>query len=592
MEAAKYIVNHLKEEGVKHAFLINGGVIAPVIDAFDKKENLEFICTTHEQGAAIAAEAYSRVTENLGVAIATSGPGATNLITGIGCAYFDSIPTLYITGQVPTHELTWRGGPRQVGFQETDIASIVKPITKYSKQVKNPNSIKYELEKAIYLAKSGRPGPVLLDLPMDVQRTDINPEELPGYYPEKKEVDYQLLSRKIEQTIELIKESERPVLILGAGVKLGKTQKRTKDLVEKLGIPVLQTWGAMDVLPYNHPLFVEGFGVSHNRAGNFTVQNSDLLISLGARLDTRETGGRPETFARGAKKVVVDIDSGELYKERGVKIDVDINYDLKDFIDAFSEKLDFVKTKDLTKWKSKINEWKGKFPICKPEYFHQTEKVNPYVFMESLSKESKEGDIIITDAGSNLTWTMQSWKVKENQKLFSAFGNSPMGYSLPASIGASIASNNGPVTCIIGDGGIKMNINELETIVRHNLPIKIFLINNHEYGIIKQFQDTLFGSRYKATSYEGGLGESDLMSVANSFGIPATQINSHYEMPKKVREILGYSKGPILCSVELKKGEKIRPKLEYGRPIEDPAPFLDREEFKKEMIIPLLADKK
>jgi acetolactate synthase-1/2/3 large subunit len=591
MKVSEYVLDYLKKEGVKHAFLITGGSIAPMIDSFDKDKNLEFICTTHEQGAAMAAEAYSRITQNLGVAMSTSGPGATNLITGIACAFFDSTPTLYITGQVNPYESTWQGGPRQVGFQETNVIEMVKPITKYASRVDEPKEIRRELEKAIYIAKSGRPGPVLLDLPFNTQAAQINKDDLESYVIPEKQVDYKLLDEKVNQAIDLIENAERPVIILGAGVKIANSQKRTRDLIEKLRIPVICSWGALDVLSYDHPQFVEGFGVAHNRAGNLAVQNSDLIISLGSRLDTRQTGGKRATFARGAKKVVLDIDSRELYKGRGLQVDIGLDYDINDFLDNILKKVDRIKTQDLSNWKGKINDWKARFPICLPEYFKQEDKVNPYVFMDALSDQSKEGDIIIADTGANLMWTMQGWKTKEGQRVFSAFGHSPMGYSVPASIGASFASNKGPITCITGDGGIKMNINELETIVRHNLPIKIFLINNHELGTIKQFQDTLFNSRYKASSIEGGLGDSDLLKIGEAYGLKTLQINNHKEMTGKIKKIFEYQ-GPVLCSVELKHGEKVTPKVEFGRPIEDPVPLLDREEFKKIMIVPPLEDKK
>ncbi len=585
MKLSDYVLEYLKEIGVKHAFLITGGAIMNIVDSFDENKNLKYICTTHEQGAAMAAEAYSRITKNLGVAMATSGPGATNLLTGIGCAYFDSIPALYITGQVNTNESTWVGGPRQVGFQETDIVSIAKPITKFAVKINNPEDIKYYLDKAIYFANEGRPGPVLLDIPMNVQRAEIDKHKLKSYIPERKEIDYKLLDKKIDEMIELINNSFRPMVILGAGVKIGKAEAETVEFIEKLGIPVALSWGGIDIIPHNHALFIESFGVSAGRAGNFAVQNSDLIISLGSRLDTRQTGGRPETFAREAKKIVLDIDKDELYKERGLKIDVDINFDINDFLKVVNKKIDNIKVKNINDWKGRIKIWKEKYPVCLLEYFEQEDKVNPYVFMKVLSDECKEEDIIITDAGSNLTWTMQGFKVKEKQKLFSAYGNSPMGYSLPAAIGASIAADK-PVICIIGDGGIKMNINELETIVRHKIPIRIFVINNHEYGIIKQFQDVWLNSSYKATCYEGGLGDPDLIKIAKAYDMAACQINNHAELKDKIREVLNFN-GPILCSVELKCGEKIRPKLEFGKPIEDPAPLLDRKEFKTNMIVPI-----
>ena len=585
MKAARYILNHLREEGVRHAFVYQGGAIAPMINEFDRNENLEFICPAHEQGGAIAAEAYSRVTGNLGVAISTSGPGATNLMTGIACAYFDSIPTLYITGQVNPNESTWEGGPRQLGFQETDIVKMVSPVTKYATRVDNPEKIRYELEKSIYLAKSGRSGPVLLDLPFNTQMAEMDEQDLRPYDVPRKEVDYDLLDQKVNQTVDLIKNAERPVIVLGAGVKLGKAQKKTRTLIEKLGIPFVSSWGALDILPYNHPLFVEGIGVSHGRAGNFTMQNSDLLISLGSRLDTRQTGGNRATFARKAKKIVVDIDAGELSERKGLGIDVPINYDINDFVDRLNKGIEGVQTRDISEWKERTQNWKEKYPLCLPEYFNQQNKVNPYVFMDALSDESQEGDLIVVDTGSTLMWAMQSWKTKEGQMLFSDFGHSSMGYALPASIGASFASGKSPVTCITGDGGIKMNIQELETIVRHNVPSHIFVVNNHELGTIKQFQDSLFDSKYNASCFEGGLGDTDLLAVASAYGLETCQINNHREMRGKIKEVLGYN-GPILCSVELRQGEKVMPKAGFGRPIEDPEPFLDREEFNANMIVP------
>ena len=590
MKVADYVVDYLEEKGINHAFGVTGGVIVPLVDAYYRKKGLEFICTTQEQGAAMAAEAYSRVTGDIGVAMATSGPGATNLITGMGCAYFDSIPSLYITGQVSTLDTTNKEGPRQIGFQETDIVTMVKPITKFSHQITNSKDIKYYLDKAIHIAKSGRPGPVLLDLPMNIQLEEMNTDNLRSYSPKEKGINYLDLKGKVNQMMNLIEKSERPVMILGSGIKLAGVESETRTLVEKLGIPVVPSWGAIDVLPHDNPLFVEGYGVSHNRAGNFTVQNSDLLISLGSRLDTRQTGIKAETFGREAKKVVVDIDEKELYKNRGMEIDVGINYNLKDFFNVALENKDSIIPKDVSLWKKKINDWKEKYPICLPEYFNQKDKVNPYVFMEALSDESKEGETFILDTGSALTWGMQGLKIKEKQKLFSAFGNSPMGYSLPASIGASFASNKGNVNCITGDGGFKMNLKELETIVRHNLPIKVFVMNNHEYGMIKQFQDVWFGSRYAATEVNGGLGEVDLLKVSKAYGVKTIQINNHSEMKSKIKEIKEFD-GPVVCSVEIAAGEKMIPKLEFGKPIEDSSPQLNDKEFEENMIIKSLRKK-
>jgi len=584
MKVSEYILQYLENKGINHIFLIIGGFNTPLIDAFDDDNNLKYICTTQEQGAAMAAESYSRISKNLGVAISTSGPGATNMITGIACAYFDSTPVLYITGQVSTEESLKKGGPRQIGFQETDIVKMVNPITKFAIKIEHSEDIKYYLDKAIFIAKSKRPGPVLIDLPLDIQLNKINPKKLRSFSPPKENIDYKLLDAKVDKTIRLINQSLRPVIILGAGIKIANAEKKIRELIEKLGIPVVTSWGAIDVLPHCHPLFVEGFGVSANRVGNFTVQNADLILSIGSRLDTRQVSSDKKTFARDAKKIVIDIDKGELNKGKDMKIDIKVNYDINDFLQVIYKKIDKIKIKDICDWMIRINNWKKKYPICKSQYYKQTEKVNPYVFMKALSEECKEGEIIVVDTGNTLSWTMQGFRVKENQKLFSDFGHSSMGYSLPASIGASFANNKGQIINIQGDGGFKMNINELETIVLHDLPIKTFIINNHGYGMIKQFQDVWFESRHKASSIEGGLGNPDLLKISESYGIKTININNHQELKEKIRKVLEYD-GPVVCSVEIMPGEKTIPKLEFGMPIEDSTPLLPLNEFQDNMII-------
>ena len=533
----------------------------------------------------MAAEAYSRITGNLGAALSTSGPGATNLITGVCCAYFDSIPAIFITGQVPRSQMKRGYAVRQLGFQETDVVSMFESTTKYAVLVDDPQSIKYELEKATYLARTGRPGPVLLDIPDDVQRAEINPDELKSFVPEeapglnKPDLD-------IKRVLELIAESKRPVVIFGGGIKAGKAQAKAVAFAEKLGFPVALTWAAMDILPYNHPLVVGGFGVSSVRWGNFAVQNSDLILTIGTRLDTHEAGDKLKTFAREARKIVLDIDKGELdkYKGRGMNVDIMINADAGDFFDQINDKLDGISKQDITGWTERIKEWKNKYPVCPPQYFEQKEKVNPYVFMECLSEASSEGDVIITDAGATLTWTMQAYKVKKNQKLFSAFNHSPMGYALSASIGAHYADGKNTVICIIGDGGIQMNIQELATIARHKLPIKIFLIDNRGYAIIRQTQETWLDSRYEASSLEGGLALPDFINIARAYGIGTEVIDNHAELRGKLSKILA-SHDAVLCTVNLRPDEKITPKLAFGRPIEELTPPLDRKEFLENMLI-------
>jgi acetolactate synthase I/II/III large subunit len=584
MKLSDYVADFLAKKGIKKTFGITGGVIIHVFDSIGKHPDIDNICTQHEQGASIAADAYSRVNNNFGVSIATSGPGAMNLITGVGCSYFDSIPCMVITGQAPLSQLRGNSKSRQVGFQETDIVSMFKPITKYAVMVRDHKKIRYELEKAFYLANSDRPGPVLIDLPDDIQREEINPEELESFTPPIKEKNIEKIEQQINETINLINNSERPLLILGNGIKLANMKERMKNLVEILNLPVVLTWATLDFFQHNHPLSVRDFGVTANRPGNFAVQNADLIIAIGTRLDTHETGSDLSTFAREAKRVVIDIDNSELekYEERGLPIDIKINSDVKDFIDVLEKNISLVQRNDLSNWKDKIKSWKEKYPICLPEYSNQ-EPINPYVFLDVLSDEAKEDDIIIPETGCNVAWGMQGWKVKSGQNLFTSYNNSPMGYGLPAAIGASLANNNKRVICIIGDGGLQMNIQELATAKKHNLPLKLFIMNNDGYGMIKQTQEMWLNSRFFGSAFESGLQKVDLIKIAQAYDIKTITIQTHEELKEKIKQVLD-SDEPILCDVKINSNARIYPKLTFGKPIEDSSPLLSREEFNKEMI--------
>ena len=585
MKLSDYVAEFFANQGIKHAFVVTGGCIVHTIDSIAKRNDIDYIPVQHEQAGSMAADCYSRVTQNLGLVMATSGPGSTNLLTGVLCSFYDSIPTIIITGQVPSSQLKRDSRSRQIGFQETDVVNIYRTATKYCSLIDDPKNIKYELEKAVYLAKSGRPGPVLLDICDDVQRADVIPSELKSYNVPVSSNSPSLVEAKIEELLELIEASERPIVILGGGVRLGGAIADAIDFVEKLGVPVAPTWAGMDFIPYSNPLFAGSFGVSSERTGNFTVQNSDLIIAIGTRLDTHETGPDLRTFGREAKIVMLDIDESELEKfdSKGLDIALPICSDVKHFFQIINPMLDNLKKKNIGPWLENIEVWKNKYPICHSEYYKQGDCVNPYVFMDKLSNQLKGNEIIVTDCGANLIWTMQGFRVKKDQRLISAFNNSPMGYSVPASIGACLGSGQ-PIYCITGDGGLQMNIQELATIEKNNLPIKIFVMNNHGYGIIKNTLATWLDSNYNASGPESGVPDPDFEKIAEAYGVSSCRIDNHDKLSQKIKEVIEYN-GPILCNIQILSEQKMIPKLTYGKPIEDSEPLLQREELRESMII-------
>ncbi len=590
MNLSDYTLKFLEQKKIKKVFLITGGAISFMIDAFTRNKKIQYLSVAHEQAAAMMADAYSRLGPNFSCTMVTSGPGATNLITGIACSYFDSIPSLHICGQVNTYEQQdghkSTAKVRQVGFQETDIVSISKPITKFSYKLKKASEIRYVLEKAYHIATTGRPGPVLIDIPMDLQRVKIDPKKLKPYKPkiDKQKINIKKIILKIEN---LLKRSKKPVIILGGGIKCGKAELNLINFLKKFYIPIITTWSGVDLLDHDNKCYIGNVGVYGSRAANFTVQNSDLLLCLGTRLDTRITGGVPKTFARKAKKIVVDIDKFELNKKRGLKIDLKVELDIKVFFKEYEKnhKQNIIRDQ----WLRRCKNWKSRYPMILKEFHNVKRFVNPYVFMETLSKNLKKKDVIIADDGGHLTWTIQSFKVKFGQKLFSAFGNSPMGYALPASIGASIVKNKSRIICIDGDGSIQINLQELHTVDKLKLPIKIFILNNNGYGIIKQFQESYLEKRYEASG--NGVSNPDFKKISKAFNINYTLIKSHKNL-QKLNKIIS-SKKPEIIEVKLKENQKIVPKLQFGNPIEDTSPLLNRKEFFSNMDIPVISrDKK
>lgn len=585
MKLSDYVAGFLARQGVRHAFAITGGASLHLIDSIARTPSIDYVCPQHEQAGAMAADAYARATGNLGCAIATSGPGATNLITGIICSWFDSVPVLYLTGQVTTFRLKGDTGVRQMGFQETDIVEMCRPVTKSSVMLRDWRKIRYELEKAVHVAKTGRPGPVLVDIPDDLQRMQIDEQDLEPFASGPVEPRLAPAAADLDRLIAYLNGARRPVIIAGWGIRLAGAEADAMTLFERLGVPVLPTWPMLDLFPATHPLLVGAFGTHGTRYGNFTVQNADLVLAIGARLDTREAGSPYSEFARAARKIVVDIDRAELRKlpAFGMNVEMLIHADAGEFVRALARRVGRRSTPDLAEWHARIHGWRERYPICAPAYYDQRD-TNPYVFMQHLSEICPPGEPLALDTGCALAWTCQSFRFKERQRLFHAFNTTAMGYALPAAIGISFARGKGPVTCIAGDGSLQMNIQELATVIRHRLPIRILLINNHGYSMVQQTQEQWLDGRYAATTVESGLAFPDWVKVAEAYGFRTVSIERNDQIEARLGEVYAHA-GPVFCNVEIDSRHRVIPQVKFGRPIEDCEPLLARPEFFENMIV-------
>ena len=494
---------------------------------------------------------------------------------------YDSIPVLYFSGAPVRGVLKKSKKLRQLGFQEMEIQEIVKSFTKYSTRITDVKKIYYEIYKCIFLAKNGRPGPCLIDLPDDIQRLETSVGEQEIFNPENTKLV--LDQNKVEEVCRMIRASKKPAFILGNGIKIARAEKNVDELLKMTNIPYAPTWATFDMFRADDPKNIGSFGVYATRYGNFAIQNSDLLIVLGSRLNTSLIGSNAKLFAPNAKKILVDIDPAELKEENGLKVDLKINCDAKDFITILNNKK--IKWELNQSWLDKIVNLKKKYPIVKEEYFNQNKSVNPYIFFDTLSNCTSENDIIIPDASANLVWAYQAYKISKQQKIFTALNHSPMGYSVAAAIGASLGSPlpKKNVIAIIGDGAMQMNIQELENIKSLKLPIKIFLINNKGYGMVKQTIDTWLDSKYVGCDEQSGLSLPDFQKVSKSYGIDCVEINNHNDLKEKIEYTLNY-KGPMLCDVKLDPNEKIIPKVKAGSPIHKMSPDLSEEEIQSNMI--------
>ena len=599
MKLSDYVFQFIAEQGVKHVFMLPGGGAMHLVDSLGRNKNLTYICNLHEQACAIAAEAYARVTNNLGVALVTTGPGSTNAITGVAGAWLASTPCLIISGQVKRSDMKGNSGVRQIGQQELDIVSIVKSITKYAVTVTEPDTIRYHLEKAVYLAKEGRKGPVWIDIPLDVQATQIDNDNLSGFNAnEIKSNVNKSLSEIVKQTILILNNAERPVLLAGNGVHYAGAKNDLSQLVDVLGIPVLTTWAGNDLFADDNPLFIGKPGTLASRGANFTIQNADCLISIGARLDFDITGFNQKNFARAAKKIVVDIDASEI-KKLQMTVDVPVHADALTFIQEFIRQKGSIESKDRQKWISCCQEWKHRYPVVLPEYWEQNKYVNSYVFTYVLSEELTDNDLIIPgSSGSGIDTFWLSFKSKKGQRVFSTGGLGAMGFGVPASIGGCLASGRKRTITVDGDGGFHMNAQELETIARLSLPIKYFVLNNQGYASIRNMQRNHFHGNLVGCNISSGLSLPDTLNVARAYSIETARIVNHTSLRENIQNIL-MSSGPIVCEVMIDPDQPIGPRASsavkpdgsmVSKPLEDLWPFLNREEFLANMIIPPLKE--
>jgi len=579
MKLSDYVVDFFQKKGASHFFLVTGGAVVHLADSVYRNPHTTHVCVQHEESAAAAADGFYRTSGRIGVAMTTSGPGATNLTTSICNAYFDSIPLVCITGQVATFRLRPNTQMRQKGFQETDIETLFQGISKYVKLLRNPNDIRYELEKAFYIAQEGRKGPVILDIPDDLQRAEINPEELRSF-DIPMESKKSCASDEMEQLYHLLEQAERPVVIAGAGIRVAKAEKEFRQFVELLNTPVLLTWGGADLLENNHPLNMGCVGVCGPRAGNFAVQNADLVIAVGTRLSQQITGGKQEYFAPQAKKVMIDIDEEELNKFSGFpfSLDIAICSDLLSFFHAFLSR-DIERENSFDTWCQLIKSWKNEYPVVAPEEYEEKGLLNPYVALKEISKKAEEDAVIIADTGANICWTMQSFETKSNQLLFSAWNHTPMGYSLPASIGAAFATKRSVIS-LIGDGGFMMCLQELATISRYQLPVKIFLFDNSGQTTMKQTLEVWLEGRYVGVDRASGLSFPDYKLLAEAFSLQYFHLKDNDLIGDQLEQIWN-SNGPVFCRLEIDTKARINPILKFGLSLEDLTPPLEKEEIEK-----------
>ncbi|MBI3073274.1 MAG: thiamine pyrophosphate-binding protein [Deltaproteobacteria bacterium] len=595
MRVADYIAKFLYDHGVRQVFLITGGGAMHLNDAFGRQPGLSYTCNHHEQACAIAAEGYYRASGRMAAVQVTSGPGGTNTLTGVYGQWTDSIPALYISGQVKqetTVECCRELGLRQLGDQEATIVDIVRPVTKYAAIVKSARSIRAHLEKAFHEATTGRMGPVWLDVPLDIQGAPIaDAAALPGFHAASGTFDRGAMNERVEDLVAALAKSQRPVIVAGHGVRLAHAESELAAVIDRLKIPVICSLNGYDLVPTDHPSFIGRPGTIGTRAGNFALQNADLLLCLGTRNNIRQVSYTWGAFARAALKVVVDIDAAELNKPT-VRPDLAIHADAGDFLRALLGRLDGVSFPAWGGWLEWCQARRNRYPVLRDQPQHDG-RVHPYVFIDTLTRALPEGATLVSGDGTASVALFQAGFVKRGQRVFCNSGCAAMGYDLPAAIGAAVALGGRDVVCLAGDGSLQLNIQELQTVAHHRLPIKLFVLSNQGYQSIRQTQETYFG-KFVGCSEESGLSFPNIERLATAYGLPTAVIERPEKLDDQVRAVLSRP-GPVVCDVRLDVDYLFNPKLSSERkpdgrmvskPLEDLSPLLPRDEFATNMLIP------
>jgi acetolactate synthase I/II/III large subunit len=596
IRAADFLAEYLASRGIRDVFMVTGGGAMHLNDAIGRCPKLSYVCCHHEQACAIAAASYYRLTNGLAAVNVTTGPGGTNAITGVFGAWVESLGMIVISGQVKFETTVQSTGLalRQLGDQELDITRLVAPITKYAVMVTDPSTIRYHLEKALYLATHGRPGPVWLDIPMNVQGASVDPSTLASFDPAEIEAPASISIAEIAEEIRSrLLQSRRPVVFAGSGIRLGEAEKEFLALVDRWQIPVVTGFNAHDVIWDDHPCYIGRQGTIGDRAGNFAVQNSDLLLVLGSRLTIRQVSYNWENFARSAFKIVVDVDEAELRKPT-IRPDLPVHADVREVLRELNRLPAAGRSSPHDEWLRWCRERKKRYPVVLPEYADDSRGINPYVFVQSLFRELPEDAIVVTGDGTACVTTFQAAALKQGQRLYSDGGCAPMGFDLPGAIGACVGSGRKPVVCLAGDGSIQMNIQELQTIATNRLPITIFVLNNNGYLSIRLTQQAYFPDNLVGCDPQSGVGIPDFRGIAAGYRLPYTSLRTHGDLERLGEIVRGES--PQICEVFLDPKQAFAPKTSSRRlpdgkmvsaPLEDMFPFLDRDELAENMIVPM-----